>query len=177
MEKNKDAQPEENTDLSDLPEILNNVGFKNVFVIDEHTDFSELPNPFPNIKSNENNWLSADRIFCEQIDELFFGLFNPIRDLRSNIQEKFRKWYPENIHIVNAFYKWSLFLKRNGKRDNYSSQMIVHKLRWDSLYEEVSDDEFKLNQNNASALGRIVMALDPELDGMFRTKEHRNGVA
>ena len=173
MEKIKDARPEENTDPADLPEILNNVGFKNVFVIDEHTDFSELPNPFPNTKSNENNWLSADRIYCEQIDELFFGLFNPIRDLRSNIQEKFREWYPENIHIVNAFYKWSLFLKRNGKRDNYSSQMIVHKLRWDSLYEEASDDEFKLNQNNASALGRIVMALDPELDGMFRTKEHR----
>ena len=37
-----------NTELSDLPEKLNQAGFKNVFVIDENTDFSKLPNPFPN---------------------------------------------------------------------------------------------------------------------------------
>ena len=35
-----------NTDLEDLPENLNQAGFKNVFVIDENTDFSKLPNPF-----------------------------------------------------------------------------------------------------------------------------------
>ena len=35
-----------NTELSDLPENLNQAGFKNVFIIDENTDFSKLPNPF-----------------------------------------------------------------------------------------------------------------------------------
>jgi hypothetical protein len=50
--------------------------------------------------------------------------------------------------------------------------MIVHKLRWESALN--SDfDQYKINQNLGSALGRVVMALDPRLAGMFRTQIHK----
>ena len=92
-------------------------------------------------------------------------------DLRPKIQALFLAWYPTNMHIVQAFFDWSMYLKVKGKRDYYSSQMIVHKLRWESAIN--SDfDQYKINQNLGSALGRVVMALDPRLEGMFRVQKH-----
>ena len=112
----------------------------------------------------------------EKIDKLFKlerSLFsdNPLNDLRPNIEAMFRAWYPTNMHIVYEFYNQSLYLKTNGKREHYSSQMIVHKLRWESALNS-EFDQYKINQNIGSALGRVVMALDPRLDGMFRIKKH-----
>ena len=118
----------------------------------------------------------------ERIDQLFlndtkgwsersFYTSNPLSDLRPNIEAMFRAWYPTNMHIVYEFYNQSLYLKTHGKREHYSSQMIVHKLRWESALNS-EFDQYKINQNIGSALGRIVMALDPRLEGMFRIQSH-----
>jgi len=94
-----------------------------------------------------------------------------LSDLRPKVQAMFRAWYPKNMHILQAFFDWSLYLKLKGKRDYYSSQMIVHKLRWESAFN--SDfDQYKINQNLGSALGRVVMTLDSRLEGMFRVQKH-----
>ena len=119
----------------------------------------------------EERW----KAYCsrKRIDRLlsYSETDNPLSDLKPNIQAMFRAWYPSNMNIVYEFYNQSLYLKTNGRRDHYSSQMIVHKIRWDSALN--SDfDQYKLNQNIGSALGRIVMKLDPRLEGMFRIKNH-----
>jgi len=108
------------------------------------------------------------------IDNLFFEVDNgsrpdPLGDLKPRIQALFRAWYHNNLHVIEAFWNVSRQLKKFGRRTKYSSQTIVHKLRWDSLIE--SDfDCYKINQNLGSALGRIIMEIDSELKGMFRTK-------
>ena len=106
-----------------------------------------------------------DRLFdCSEMD-------NPLNDLKPNIKAMFMAWYPTNMDIVYEFYNQSLYLKTNGRREHYSSQMIVHKIRWDSALN--SDfDQYKLNQNIGSALGRVIMKLDLRLKGMFRVKSH-----
>ena len=117
-----------------------------------------------------------------RIDQLFlndtkgwsersFYTSNPLSDLRPNIEAMFRAWYPTNMHIVYEFYNQSLYLMVNGKRKHYSSQMIVHKLRWESALNS-EFDQYKINQNLGSALGRVIMALDPRLEGMFRIQSH-----
>ena len=123
--------------------------------------------------------LPSSFVSRERIDKLFryednFFSDNPLTDLRPNIEAMFRAWYPTNMHIVYEFYNQSLYLKTHGKRKHYSSQMIVHKLRWESALNS-EFDQYKINQNIGSALGRVVMALDPRLEGMFRTQEHRIG--
>jgi len=94
-----------------------------------------------------------------------------LSDLRPKIQAMFRAWYPTNMHIIQAFWDWSIYLKLRGKRDYYSSQMIIHKLRWESAINS-EFDQYKINQNLGSALGRVVMALDSRLEGMFRVQKH-----
>ena len=109
----------------------------------------------------------------EQIDGLFTNEYaHPLDDLQPVIIALFKSWYPSNMHIVNAFYKWSVYLRIHGKRENYSSQMIIHRMRWETAISSEFDN-YKLNQNLGSALGRVVMRLDPQLKGMFRTKSVR----
>ena len=109
----------------------------------------------------------------EQIDGLFTNEYaHPLSDLQPNIIAMFKAWYPSNMHIVSEFYKWSVHLRTHGKRENYSSQMIVHRIRWETALNSEFDN-FKLNQNLGSALGRVVMKIDPQLKGMFRTKSVR----
>ena len=126
------------------------------------------------LDSGEERWKAY--VSKARIDKLFklerhFFSDNPLTDLRPNIEAMFRAWYPSNMHIVYEFYNQSLYLMTNGKRKHYSSQMIVHKLRWESALNS-EFDQYKINQNIGSALGRVVMALDPRLDGMFRIKKH-----
>ena len=109
----------------------------------------------------------------EQIDGLFTNEYaHPLDDLQPQIIALFKSWYPSNMLIVNAFYKWSVYLRIHGKRENYSSQMIIHRMRWETAISSEFDN-YKLNQNLGSALGRVVMRLDPQLKGMFRTKSVR----
>ena len=108
------------------------------------------------------------------IDNLFFEVDNgsrpdPLGDLKPRIQSLFRAWYHTNLHVIEEFWNVSLELRKFGRRDKYSSQMIFHKMRLDSAIS--SDfDCYKINQNLGSALGRIIMEIDSELKGMFRTK-------
>lgn len=118
--------------------------------------------------------MSAESISQEDVSRLLCRPFpHPLGDLKPKIVRYFIEWYPKNMHIVREFYRLALFLKRNGKRVNYSSQMICHQIRWESMMQDLFDKEYKINQNIGSALGRIVMAHNAELEGMFRTKKHK----
>lgn len=57
MKKDSKKDPKflKNTELSDLPEHLEQSGFKNVFIIDENFDFQKLGNPFKKKEEHENN--------------------------------------------------------------------------------------------------------------------------
>tara|TARA_R110000824_G_scaffold77747_1_gene196497 strand:- start:223 stop:591 length:369 start_codon:yes stop_codon:yes gene_type:complete len=114
---------------------------------------------------------NKDHINCreENIVRVLSVGEDPLSDLTPAIQILFREWFPHNMDIVREFYAQSFYLKINGKRENYSSQMIVHKIRWDTSLKSHCID-YKINQNLGSALGRVVMKLDPRLNGMFRTK-------
>ena len=118
--------------------------------------------------------MTIESISREDVSRLLCRPFpHVLVDLKPKIVRYFIEWYPKNMHIVREFYRLALFLKRNGKRANYSSQMICHQIRWESMMQDLFDKEYKINQNIGSALGRIVMAHSDELDGMFRTKKHR----
>jgi hypothetical protein len=84
--------------------------------------------------------------------------------------EKFIDWYPSNMHVINAFEREAVFLKLNGKRERYSAYTIREKLRWDSLLKE-NASAYKLNNNFSPCIARILMYLNPELNGMFNIRE------
>lgn len=86
-----------------------------------------------------------------------------------DIQRRFRGWVVTNIHVVNRFEKYALELRRSGDRDHYGAKTITERLRWDTFIAE-SGKEYKINNNYASCLSRVVMALNSELRGMFRVR-------
>ena len=93
--------------------------------------------------------------------------------LLPKVQEDFMAWLPANTHVVSAFLRYARELKRTGKRDYYSAYAIRERLRWDSMVSEVGT-EFKISNNMTPALARLVMAIDPSLDGMFKLKGEKN---
>ena len=118
--------------------------------------------------------MNTDSINKADVSRLLLRPFpHPLGDLKPKIVRYFIEWYPKNMHIVREFYRLALFLKRNGRRGKYSSQMICHQIRWESMMQDLFDKEYKINQNIGSALGRIVMAHSDELDGIFKNKKHR----
>lgn len=100
-------------------------------------------------------------------------LFPTIFDgLKQKVVENFIKWYPHNMHVINAFEKEAVFLRVHGKRDRYSCYTIREKLRWDSLLKENTED-YKLNNNFSPCIARVLMFLNPHLNGMFHIRESR----
>ena len=73
------------------------------------------------------------------------------------------------MHVIEAFERYAIELKRNGNREYYSIKAILERLRWDSMLEDSALD-YKLNNNHAACISRILMRLNPELDGMFQLR-------
>ena len=107
----------------------------------------------------------------KDIENLIQSNPNLFLGLKKKPTEKFIEWYPLNMHVINRFEDEAVFLKRNGNRDFYSCYTIREKLRWDSLLREKENVGYKLNNNFSPFIARVVMALNPELQGMFQTRE------
>ena len=92
-----------------------------------------------------------------------------LHGLRYKIINKFKDWYPDNMHIVNAFTDCADLLRVEGRREYYSARAIFEHLRWNTLFED-TDDKFKITDNVCAPLVRAVMSVRPRFDGMFRLR-------
>nr|BAR33882.1 hypothetical protein [uncultured Mediterranean phage uvMED] len=86
------------------------------------------------------------------------------------IMRLYRKWVPVNQTVISGYENYALELKRFGDRDRYSIVAITERLRWDS-YLRQDGEEYKLNNNYSAPIARTLMALNPELRGMFQTRD------
>ena len=98
-------------------------------------------------------------------------IFEPeiLDEVKPRYRKQFMEWWPTNMHVIEAFEKYALQLRRSGKREYYSIKAILERLRWDSMLNDSALD-YKLNNNHAACISRILMRLNPELDGMFQTR-------
>jgi hypothetical protein len=90
-------------------------------------------------------------------------------EVKYRYRKQFIEWFPLNMHVIEAFERYAIELKRNGNREYYSIKAILERLRWDSMLEDSALD-YKLNNNHAACISRILMRLNPELDGMFQLR-------
>ena len=87
-------------------------------------------------------------------------------------REKFYRWYPKNMHIINKFHQVTHLLKEKGKRDHYSARAIFEHIRWNTLFSD-SDEEYKIQDNVCSSIVRVVVHMFPEFQGMFTMKKNK----
>jgi len=92
-----------------------------------------------------------------------------LHEVKYRYRKQFIEWFPLNMHVIEAFERYAIELKRNGNREYYSIKAILERLRWDSMLEDSALD-YKLNNNHAACISRILMRLNPELDGMFQLR-------
>jgi hypothetical protein len=90
----------------------------------------------------------------------------------SSIQKRFRSWVVVNMHVLNRFEEHAIELRQKGNRKRYGIKMILERLRWDSAIAE-NGQEYKINNNFPSCISRVLMALNPELRGMFQVRAHQ----
>ena len=108
-------------------------------------------------------------IHIDDIEIIFNEYPETFDGLKDGVIEKFRDWYPSNIHVINAFEKEAFYLLNRGRRERYSIYTIREKLRWDSLVSE-SGQDYKLNNNFSPFIARILMFMNPGMKGMFSTR-------
>ena len=82
---------------------------------------------------------------------------------------RFHQWLPNNTHVISAFGRYARELKDHGNRTHYSAKAICERLRWDSMVKENGSD-YKLSNDMTTPIARLLMAVDPKLEGMFRFK-------
>ena len=108
-------------------------------------------------------------ITYQQIANLLVFYPEIFDDIVPRYRKQFMEWWPTNMHVIEAFERYAIQLRRSGKREYYSIKAILERLRWDSMLNDSALD-YKLNNNHAACISRILMRLNPELDGMFQTR-------
>jgi hypothetical protein len=90
----------------------------------------------------------------------------------TRINRAFWGWLEINPHIWEAFQKYALQAKRDG-RSRYGAYAICERMRWDS---DISDklESYKISNNFRRGLALLAMEVHPELQGYFRTHEFGN---
>ena len=121
------------------------------------------------MEANEEQISTLKKRYIDDIERIFNEYPETFDGLKEGVIEKFRDWYPSNMHVIDAFEKEAFYLLTRGRRERYSIYTIREKLRWDSLVSE-SGQDYKLNNNYSPFIARILMFLNSDMDGMFSTR-------
>lgn len=88
----------------------------------------------------------------------------------SPIQEAFVSFHAANPHVYERLVEMSRRLLRRGHQ-KIGIGMLFEVLRWEHLIQTTGDaDNFKLNNNYRALYARMVMARNPDLDGIFELR-------
>lgn len=89
-----------------------------------------------------------------------------------SLDEGFAKFHHDNPHIYAALKRIAHRLVATGRR-RLSMKMIWEVARHDLMLLTITDDEFKFNNNYTSRYARLLMEREPDLAGVFETRELR----
>lgn len=92
--------------------------------------------------------------------------------LEDPIDARFREFHRENPHVYVRLVAMAREWRAAG-HEKCSMDMLFHLLRWKHGIETRSSDGLLLNDHYVSRFSRIIMANEPDLDGMFATRATR----
>lgn len=87
-------------------------------------------------------------------------------------REEFWQFHVENPHIYRRLVALAREAKAAG-RDRAGIGMLWEVLRWD-IFTSTTGNEYKLNNNFRAHYARVIMVWNPDLRGMFETRELRS---
>ena len=92
--------------------------------------------------------------------------FEDVREAK--LELAFRTFHRANPHVDRMLRTLARRWKDAGK-SHLGIGMLWEVMRWQMAF-EVSDQEFKLNNNPRSRYARLLMTQEPDLEGIFETR-------
>ena len=84
---------------------------------------------------------------------------------------EFNAAHPE---VYEAFIRYTLQLKQAG-REHGSARDVLGRVRWETAVNPAYDrGDFKVNNNYAAVMSRLLMKERPELAGFFSTRDRKS---
>jgi len=90
----------------------------------------------------------------------------------SRLERQFRAFHARNPQVYQTLVRLSREARAKGHR-HISIKMIWEVLRYDSMT-KTTGKPWKLNNSHTSYYARLIMAQEPDLDGIFETRERDN---
>lgn len=92
--------------------------------------------------------------------------------------DEFRLWLSKNCSIWQGFANKTMMAHAGGHKHRFGAKAILEILRWETFLND-ADGVFKINNNYAPDLARLIMDCKPELKGYFRIRgsEYRSDAA
>lgn len=88
------------------------------------------------------------------------------------IEDTFWEFHAANPQVYDRVVQMARTAKARGRR-KLGMKMIFEVIRWETFLRTNDADGFKLNNNYTSFYARLVMDREPDLDGIFETREQR----
>jgi hypothetical protein len=86
------------------------------------------------------------------------------------IQERFEQYHHDNPQIYAKLVEYARRVKSGGY-DRIGIQLVIERTRWFFMTEIEGKQEFKINNDFASRYSRLIMEREPDLAGLFPTRE------
>ena len=86
-----------------------------------------------------------------------------------DLEAEFREFHTANPHVYDLFDRFTQQVLARGF-DRYSSDAILHRVRWHTTIETSDAEGFKINNNWAAFYSRLWMEFNPQYDGFFETR-------
>lgn len=102
----------------------------------------------------------------DQAPQLRLGFY---QDRNLSIQDRFEAFHAANPWVFEALKRLALDARSRG-RTRIGIGQLTEVLRWE-YGRATRGDDFKINNDFRSRYARLLMAVVPELDGVFETRE------
>lgn len=93
----------------------------------------------------------------------------PLIEVETRLEAEFQAFHAANPHVYDKLVKMTRQAQARGHRQ-IGISMLFEVLRWESLI-TTTDTDYKLNNNYRSRYARLIMKLNPDLDGIFELRE------
>ena len=87
--------------------------------------------------------------------------------------EGFIAFHRANPHVYKSLVSMARRYRKRYPGAKIGIKTLWENLRWDYLMRVDTDEDFKLNNNYTSHYARLIMACNPELEGIFELREQR----
>jgi hypothetical protein len=86
------------------------------------------------------------------------------------IDAAFRAFHAASPQVWELFVRFTLDVIRRGF-EHYSADAILHRVRWHTDVEAMTDEGFKINNNYSACYSRRFHSTYPEYAGFFRERD------